>query len=239
MLGNDAHAAGKAEVIDLSLGAAIPSNNSAIIENPAALPTFQDKIFDIGMLFNNITSPDFAGSFSFGTSNFGFGAEVERVGGNFQATGAIGASISHFSLGVGVTTTFAPFTPTFSVGLRQEIKSVILALVFPDILNLSRTFILGIGTSAGTNFKFATDFIFSNNTSGFGISGARVAPAAEFFASQKYSFKIGYEFTVIPNLVLGNGFSLGLSYWLSKKIAIYGLYHPVGYDYALGMKFAI
>lgn len=233
-------ASDKTGLVDLSVGVATPSNGDAIRLNPAALAGFQNKTFDLAAFSRGGGNPDIAGTLAAGLGNFGYGISIQKVADHFTSRAAFAGSTGGFSLGVSANSSAAlpSFSPAFSFGMRQVIKGYSIALVVQDVGNIWRAWTFGFGIPAGQSLRFGVDFNFGSNSSSIGISNATVVGSGEFYLNQKISFQLMYGMEVMPSI--GNsagGLGAGLSVWLSKKAALYGIYHEQGYDTVLGLRF--
>lgn len=221
--------------VDLSVGTALPSQNWAILDSPAALASSQTKLFDVAALMGAMGSPDFEASYSTGGGHFGFGAQVRKMTTQFSSTVGLGASTGKFSIGVNATTPLSPFSPVFGLGLRQELKSFWISLMIRDLARLSENWTLGIAFNWGNAFRLGFDFNFSNPR-------AQLVSIGEFYLNQKLTLRASYGFGIIPTLTPNQpGFGAGLNLWIGKKISLYGLFQPPDYGYSYtyigGLKF--
>jgi hypothetical protein len=224
--------------IDLSVGIANPSNNAAILENPSALSQYQDRIFDFGALIQSGSAPDFAGSFSSGRGGIGYGFDLRRVTDRWVPTGAFSMSKGKSSIGLSATSTLSPFSPTFDLGVRQELNKVVVALVFRNLSQFGRDWSIGFGASPSNHIRIGLDFDFSGRGSLLAVDKTTVTGTGDFHINQKFSLKLGYGVGLTPDADFKSpGWEAGINFWFSKKNSLYGLYHPEGYNYSIGLKF--
>ncbi len=229
------------QLIDLSTGIAFPSNNSAIPQNPAALARFQNTIFDLSTPVDSGNFPSPLGSLSAGMGHFGLGLDVERIHDDFNFTGAFAAGTGNFSMGINATRTAQNSTPTFNLGLRQELQSYAVALMIRDLAHLLKDWTFGLGIPIGQSQRFGFDFNFMNkNNDDFGITNASITGSWMYYTTQKFAFQIQYTVSIVPDVVtdkdsLGGGVNL----WVGQKISLYGLYHERGHTGTVGLKFLL
>jgi len=228
------------DVIDLSVGIANPSNNAAILENPAGLTNFRDEIVDVAGLLGSAGGPDFAGSLSSGSEHFGFGVGFERVAGNLGLSGAFAAGTGKFSIGIDTSFLIGMGSPTFDLGLRYDADTITYALALRNLVNFGQVWSFGLGVTPFKIFRVGFDFNFQSTTPIIGVNAVNIVGIGEFFESHKYSFRMSYGFGVIPAFIGSEPpFGLALSYWFSKKVAAYASYNDyfVNYTFILGLKF--
>jgi hypothetical protein len=226
-----------AERIDLSSGIANPSNSGALRENPAALARHSDQIFDFGVLSRSSGDPDFSGIYTGGKSNIGYGIEVDRVQDNFVPAAAFGASTGGFSVGVGARMQTLTSSVTVDAGFRQELKSFVIALVLKNISQLMKDWTLGFGFTPTSWARIGLDFHFQNPNSLFEMNQADTRCVFEVHPISRFSAFLGYQMQILPSLgSMNSGLSAGVNGWVSDSFALYAIYHPIGYDYRLGIK---
>ena len=227
--------------VDLSVGSAIPSNNGSIRENPAGLPRYQNKIFDISTLFGTGGTPLFQGSLASGKGSFGYGLKIDRLVNDFAFTAAVGAQTGAFSMGLNVNFLASTWNPTFDLGVIQSLKSLNFAVIFRNLSNFGRNWIFSFGFNPAKYLRFGFDFDFQSTFFIVGVFSARTVLVAELFSNQKYAFRLSYGLNFIPTLTNSSGLGAGLIFWLGKKTSLYGIYHDyvTNMTYTLGMKFSL
>lgn len=223
--------------IDLSSGIANPSNSGAILENPAALARHHDAIFDFGMMTRASGDPDFSGIYTGGKSNFGYGFEVDRVGNEYLPSAGFGASSGGFSIGATARAQSFTTSLTIDIGIRQELKNFVVALVLKNISQFMKDWTLGFGFTPAAWARLGLDFHFQNSNSIIEINQADTRCVLEIHPISRFSAFLGYQMQVLPRFQsLNTGFSAGINAWVSESFAVYAIYHPPGYDYRLGLK---
>ena len=182
-----------ADVVDLSISRAIPSDGGAILLNPAALAGVQTTLLDLGVRQNSGQSTDVAGIFTAGKGSLGYGLELQNLANKFVPSAGFAASANKFSVGVSAT---LDDSTTVTLGFRQELSQYVVALVFPDVGNLLKNWTLGFGIPVKNFLRFGFDFNFANTDSTVGISRSQLAATAEIYSSRTYSFILSYQVSV-------------------------------------------
>jgi len=230
-----AMAAGKTGDVALTAGIAIPSQGTAVFDNPAALAEpAKNKLFDFAAILNG--NPDYIGAFS-GKIGKGLGAGLgfDRKFDTLTITPAIGFGMGNLELGVGAS--FVPgrsFSGEFELGLRYKMKKALtVALVAHDAFDFT-TFTLGFAWPGKVSVEVDLYFVRDSN---WDIQTVNGTAALLIVPTKTFTALVRYRFDLVPDVDFsGNRIEFGINFWLGKTVAFYGLYNNSLAEYIVGTK---
>lgn len=230
---------------DLSNGVVFPSSNSAVYENPAALPWVapDSAMVDLAAYLDSGGAiVGGRGGLAKAKDYLGYGITYERrsAGGDSDvATASFGVKAGHaFTGGLGVA-----YEPTqkqyrLPVGLWMSLPGELkFAVSFSDMLSLYDG-ALGIARTIGGGGAIELDALFVRPSGSWNPSGLDLRPSFVFTASKKFSLKVAYTGTVYPENNFANGYlSLGLTYWFGESAGLQGGWQDLtSAKYVAGLK---
>jgi hypothetical protein len=226
---------------DLSAGTALPSMNSSVWENPAALGLIGGRRGDIAVYTSSGSFQGGGGNLVGKIASAGLGFQVARTNNSNDVVDlGIGLPVvGSFNLGFGYSRSITTSFTQYMVGSRFGISSKIAgSLVFEDITNLPGIWTFGLAGQLGPQLNLAVDFNFYGFQGTLEPSSVISDLALVYTVEKQISFKFGVTVPTYPTFQfsLSNPI-VGLSYWPSQKIGVYFLMNDTPSQYVIGVKF--
>jgi hypothetical protein len=229
-------------IVDLSNGAAFPSNNSALFENPAALATYGQTSVELGVFTDGHQVPE-TGTASLvsrvGQLGFGVGTWKASPARDSLSLGFGYRVTEKLALGLGATIPFQSGAAQIDVGFHFPLGEALTAgLVFYDVTPSPARWTLALASPfAGGRVIPEIDFTFTNRYGS--IEPASVDSVAGFsILLQWLTVRVGYPFRVYPEYVFARAFEVGLLVRFSQRVTAFAVANShLGPRYFFGFKF--
>ncbi|OFZ21755.1 MAG: hypothetical protein A2X94_15825 [Bdellovibrionales bacterium GWB1_55_8] len=220
---------------DLSAGVVYPSNNDSVLLNPAALGRLSGALLDVAALVPEASDAGLLGSYSYAGRGVGVGAGALAFGDDILGFAGFGFGIGPFQLGASVASQVGSGagSPRLGVGARWGGNSgPAFGIRVDDVSVGLDEATVGIAWSGG-QVTFEIDLDIAN-----GLNYAFARPALVFRPSREFSFLLASSFEVMPEFQPSlDDLQIGVNYWLSNGVALYGIYNGMQAKQVAGLKF--